>query len=697
MTLQRLGTVRWWIVPLSLATVAAFAIGQPLLDLLGHNPDFFVARGLTSLDVILLPPAVLLFPVVLAIPVLGLRWVGPRTAGLAHAIVIGILFALLTASIWITLVGADSPSILFAIVTVAAGGLFAICFTRYQLLQTAVVYACCALVAFAGWFLFMTPASDIVFASSSDLPTIADVTNPAPIVLVVFDEFPVATMIDSEGSLLGRVFPNFAALATDGVWYRNAVGVRQQTEEALPTILTGVGAEMGSVPMSADHPLNLFSLLSDTYDTVAMETITSLCPDFACENSSRQIDPLALRWGGMAVDLSVVYGHLTMPVGISDRLPAIDQTWGNFTTGERTEFDIIDRMLSIVEDDRREEVGRFLKTLEFDSAEPPLRFGHFLFPHHPWVLTADGQLTGVTGTPGSVRNGWTTDRWLVGQGYQRHLLQAQYSDTILGQVIDRMKQEEMYEETLLVVLADHGVTIRPGVEHQRIVTPDTVGTIAAVPLFIKYPSRFPGVAPGTIDDLRAETVDILPTVADVIGISVPWDLDGFSLLDPARAGRTESAMVGKQGSVLFGVAGTEKLAAAAEKEEWFPDGDPWSLTPPGWQGWLGRSIADLSATDVPGVTIKVDQQGALDNLAPEPEVLPVFLSGRITFDDQDATGREIVVIAVDGTVRSVTRTFEPEAESARFQVMVSPEWLHSCTNDVVAWLAAEPETASLQR
>ncbi|HEY6629207.1 MAG TPA: sulfatase-like hydrolase/transferase [Acidimicrobiia bacterium] len=698
MSLERLGSVRWWIVPLSLATIAAFAFGQPILDLLGNNPDFFIAIGMTPTDVILFPFAVLILPMVLAIPILALRWVGASTAGLAHAIAIGILFSLLAASTWITLLGGDPPVILFAVVCLGAGSAFAIEYTRYPLIQSTVTFLSLALIVFAGWFLLMTPANSVAFANSSDLPEIGDVANPVPVVLVVFDEFPVASMIDSEGSLLTKEFPSFGALAADSVWYRNAVGVRQQTQEALPTILTGVGAELGDVPTSADYPLNLFTLFSDSYDIAAMETITSLCPSFACANSSRRIDPTAQRWGGMAVDLAVIYGHVTLPADISDHLPPINQMWGNFTSGERTNFDMIDRFMRSVEDDRREEVSRFLNILHFDSAEPSLRFGHFLFPHHPWLVTADGQLTGVTYSPGSEGDGWGMDNWLIGQGYQRHLLQAQYSDTILGQSIDRLKQEGVYDDALVIVLADHGVTIRAGTENERTMTPDTVGTIAAVPLFVKYPSGFPGVEPGTIDDIRAETMDIMPTIAEVVGITVPWDMDGFSLLDPeSRATRTESVMIGKQGTVNFGVSGKEKLDAAAEKEEWFPDGDPWSLTPPGWSEWPGRSLADLDARDVPEISIKLEQQGLLDDLGQNPEVLPTFLSGRVTLDEA-ATGSEIVVIAVDGVVRAVTRTFDPTSQSAKFQVMIAPEWLHQGSNDVIAWLAvSDSKTSALVR
>jgi hypothetical protein len=55
MTFAQLGSGPWWKVPLSLATVGAFGFSQPLLDLLGRNPEFFIAQGFTPLDVTLYP------------------------------------------------------------------------------------------------------------------------------------------------------------------------------------------------------------------------------------------------------------------------------------------------------------------------------------------------------------------------------------------------------------------------------------------------------------------------------------------------------------------------------------------------------------------------------------------------------------------------------------------------------------------
>jgi hypothetical protein len=186
-------------------------------------------------------------------------------------------------------------------------------------------------------------------------------------------------------------------------------------------------------------------------------------------------------------------------------------------------------------------------------------------------------------------------------------------------------------------------------------------------------------------------------VADVIGVNLPWDVGGLSLLDPDRDLRKSSVMLGRKGPVRFGIDGTEKLIAAAAKEKWFPAGDPWSLAPPGWRGWLGLSMSDISAVDTPEVSVTVDQQGLLASLPPESDLLPVYLSGEIVLD-RTATGEEILVVSADGFVVAATRVFDPEGASASFEVLIPPNVLHPGNNDVVVWLADEgPSGHSLRR
>ena len=47
-------------------------------------------------------------------------------------------------------------------------------------------------------------------------------SNPAPIVWVVFDEFPVVTLMNGQYGLDGDHYPNFAKLAESSYWFRNA-------------------------------------------------------------------------------------------------------------------------------------------------------------------------------------------------------------------------------------------------------------------------------------------------------------------------------------------------------------------------------------------------------------------------------------------------------------------------------------------
>jgi hypothetical protein len=88
----------------------------------------------------------------------------------------------------------------------------------------------------------------------------------------------------------------------------------------------------------------------------------------------------------------------------------------------------------------------------------------------------------------------------------------------------------------------------------------------------------------------------------------------------------------------------------------------------------------------------------LESLPPEPEILPVFLSGTLRLENAATTGREILVVSSDGAVVAVTRVFDAEGSSARFEVMIPPDTLRTGENDVVVWLAVDgPEALSLQR
>ena len=98
--------------------------------------------------------------------------------------------------------------------------------------------------------------------------------------------------------------------------------------------------------------------------------------------------------------------------------------------------------------------------------------------------------------------------------------------------MDRLRETDLYQDSIVVVTADHGVGLTPG-GPRRLVTGDDEEVFADVlypPLLIKGP----GLEPGVTSDADAETIDIVPTLADLLGIDLPWSVDGISLRSTRR-------------------------------------------------------------------------------------------------------------------------------------------------------------------
>lgn len=668
------------------------ALAHPLLDLLGRNPEFFIVRRFPRFDLALLIGGLLAVGPVIGGLVLALKRISRRLGTTVHAFLLTVAGAAATAALLVNLGRAISTPVVFAAVVLGAGALAAVAFWRWPAARTGLALLGLAPLAVGAWLMLFTPMAQLLAAASPDLPEAVRVRHAHPVVLVVYDEFPVATMMLGDGSLDTERFPGFARLAADGVWYRNTVGVYQQTEEALPAILTGRHVADSGIPTTSSHPFNLFTMLSARYEVKALEHVTELCPQFVCDNLVRARESSAQRWRSLRYDLGVVYGHLILPPDLSRRLPPIDHTWGRFTETTTEQFDMIERFLDQVDDDRRREVDLFMDLLQFGS-RPALRFAHFLYPHHPWELTEDGRRHLAPRPVARDSVGWVEDGFLVAQGYQRHLIQALYADRMLGQILDRMEAEGVYDHAMIVVLADHGITIRPGVDHQRVITPETAGSIAMVPLFVKYPAGRGLMPPaGSVDDLRAETLDLLPTIAEVLGTRVPWEVDGLSLLDrEARLLRVETVAYGSYGPVPIGPDPAPLLAEIAYKEQWFPDGDPYSLVPPGWEGLVGTRA---TVVDEDGVIVTVQQSAQLAAHTAGADPVPAYLSGTVS-TGFEASGAEILVVLVEEEVVAVTRSHSPSGRLAAWEVMVPPEVIDRAASSVEVVLVrgspADPE------
>lgn len=637
---------------LHLAGLSALAVAQPLFDLLSDNVEFFAVRGSTRWDVVLfavgivvLPPLVLLGVEVLA----GLAHA--RAAALVHLVFVAALVGLLALQV---VRGVDLPSLLLVALAAALGAAAALLYRRARPARVLLSVLGATPVLFLVLFLFFSPVSRLL--DSPPQPHLARAPSGAPVVMVVLDELPIVSLMRADGEIDAKRYPNFARLAEDATWYRNTTTVHEWTTGAVPAILTG--ERPGGLPLFLDHPDNLFTLLGGSYDLNVHESQTHLCPPELCDPDR---EPLAERVGSLLSDLSIVYGHLVLPEDLSDELPSISTAWRDFGGGDGPQALLQagpaqsgGRPAAYTERDA--EVQEFVDSLE-PSERPTLSFLHVLLPHHPWEYLPDGKIyaSDLGFQPGLVNEGWTGDPELAIQAQQRHLLQVGYTDLALGRILDKLHETGLYDRSLVVVVADHGVSFRPHGERRR-VDEGNMEEIAFVPLFVKPP----GQTDGAIVDDHARTTDILPTIADILGVDVPWATDGRSLL--ARGGDGPDVRVGtSSGDVVVG--DDEELVerraqVLAHQIDLFGEGDD----EPGLFGigprpdLLGRPLDGLAGAVSGGPTFESYGESDYDPVAP---FAPVRVYGRI----EGAPAGQEIAVAVNGRVVAVTRSFEHDGDT----------------------------------
>ncbi len=668
---------------LELLGVCGIAVAQPTFDLLGKNAGLFVAwnttvpRALFLIGVVILVPALALFAVEVLI---GL--VIPRARAMVHVVLLALGVGVIVAE---ALKHATdlSPGVLIAL-GIAGALVVTFALARYLSLRTWLRYLSVAPIGFAALLLFASPAKKVVFDSH---PPAASVTvrEPHRVVMIVMDELPVTSILDGHGQIDAELFPNFAALARQGTWYRNSTTVAPYTEAAIPAIFTGQLPRPGrTVPVTAEHPQNLFTLLAKSYELNVRESVTRLCPTNLCPARLRStsVHPGVV---GMLRDVLSIWGDFADPGHRED--PAFAGLGGEDTQAMLT-------------------ANGFLNSLApagLPSAKPRLDVLHVLLPHFPWHYLPTGQ--DYAALPGHT-NGLHGQNWANDQVAElsriRHLLQVQATDTYIGRVIERLREIGDYDDTLFVVTADHGVAFDGG-GPIRGVTKTNVADIAFTPLFIKAPGQQSGGA----DDRPAQSGDVLPTMAAHLGVTIPWKVDGRSLLGPAGDGRdaekfslfewSRNALKPKVGDHYLHLDRAEEFAEVKRARVAPPNAfaDLRVFRAGRYGDLLGTVAAPLVAPGGAGFTAAVDgnlRYLAVDQAAPRT---PYAAIHGVTSEPRP--GRPLAVV-VNGVVAGLSFTYRaPGADHSEFWGTLVPRFFHNGRNFVQVFTIDGPTSAPVLR
>ena len=285
-------------------------------------------------------------------------------------------------------------------------------------------------------------------------------------------------------------------------------------------------------PAEAAPPrANLFTLLGDTYALDVRESVTRLCPDSLCPRA-KDGPAVRLRW--LLEDLAAVYLHRVIPPAWADRLPDVTNNWGGFFRGGQLAGSPtwMQQARRETARDRPALLREFFRRAARPGQEPRLHFLHLLFPHEPIAYLPDGTNYGQTWLRGTPEGRWDDHPWAIASAQQRHTLQAQLADRLLGELLDALESSGRLEDSLLLVTADHGMSFLAG-DTRRALSERNAQSVLRVPLFL----RTPGQKQGRRDPRPAMTVDILPTVLDHLGLDPALlELDGVSLAAEAPPG-----------------------------------------------------------------------------------------------------------------------------------------------------------------
>ncbi|WP_018811353.1 sulfatase-like hydrolase/transferase [Salinispora pacifica] len=642
---------------LELAALLGLAVTQPLLDVLGRSPDFFLFHRAGRGEIVQLVVLVAIVPT-LAVGALAAmsRLAGRTTRELTHTLLVGVLLTALAVQVGRhTTPLRGVPLLLLAVVVAAAA---TVAYRRWRAPARVLRVAALGPVVFVALFLLVSPTSAVVLPRwDGGTVGLARAGGHPPVVLLVLDELPLVSLLDPDRQIDADRFPHFAELAAGSTWYRNATGVSGWTPYALPAMLTGRYPDTGAAPHYSHHPDNLFTAFGGLYDIRAEESIARLCPPSRCET------PLGREqgMGVLARESAKLLARISAPT--ESRVDPAD------SYREQTAAEVgLDAAEPIPEDptfrwDRLSDnqparFSSFLAGLR-PSDGPTLHFLHLLMPHSPWAYLPSGMRYVAPEDFPNDGEGWAE------LARQRHLAQLGYTDRLIGETLRTLRATGLYDDALLVVTADHGVSFTEGAPGRGMGAIEVAADeVAWVPLFVKYP----GQRTGRVDDRDWQHVDLLPTLADEAAIRLPWAVDGLSAREAPRA----------QASKVFYDRPAQPIPIDGGVPTVAPPAAPHPL--------IGSTVPEQPTAGV----AQVENLAAFREVDPDQGLLPALVWGDLPDEVPDGTP---LAVAVNDRVAAVVPVVGRDEGGRRFAALIDDDrFFQPGTNQLDLFLVAPDGT-----
>lgn len=285
------------------------------------------------------------------------------------------------------------------------------------------------------------------------------------------------------------VSPRIDALASEGVLFENAQAQSSWTKAAVASIFTGLlpwrhGAAGDAARLASEAP-----------------------------NLTESLKALGYRTGGASSNgyVGPVYGF---DRGF-DRFAMTDRRFGRSQAVHDLALEWLD---------------------ELEGDEPFFLYVHTIDPHAPYVppkdlrerfapRVEDPAAGSVERVRRLIKGDEPATEETIADLVALYDAEIAANDRELGRFLDELRRRDRYEETLIVLTADHGEEFyeHGGWTHRQ----SLYSEVLDVPLIVKMPgARYAGARVET----PAQHADLLPTILELLGEPVPEGVDGESLL-----------------------------------------------------------------------------------------------------------------------------------------------------------------------
>lgn len=660
---------------MALVGLTGFAVSQPILSVAGENPTLFVFNNVDGLSLVAFALAVAIIPPLVLWALVVVVGLVNRRAGDVIFFVLAMVLAGCTAIQLAKSIGLENR-VALALVSAAAAIGFGVAIARYNVVRTWIRYTAILPALAVAMFLVASPTSDLL-QSRSEAVRAGDASVP-PVVFLMLDELPTQSLLGPDAAIDRVRYPNLAALADQATWYRKYSAMAAWTEVSVPSILSGTEPRADEA-LWTNYPDTIFSLLAPTHQLTTVESLTELCGFSDCGIETSGDDPASsgARIGNLSSRVAEIWQD-RISLGSSgdvdlgefgEQVTDVDADVDVDIDGPEVEGPGSDWMQLVLS--RPNQADAFMDALQAGD-QPGFYYLHLLFPHQPWRLGPMGRpYTSAKGNANAA-----SSEWNAAVEEQQHLWQLRYTDGVVGQIMDRLREAGLYDDAVIVVTSDHGVAFEGSAASGRELSDDTIADIAYAPLIVKAP----GQTSGNVDDSNLMAIDLLPTLAEAIGVRIPWSVAGHPAGSAEILSRgneklfydfgDDSARQQFEGIIRFDSSSGPSAASRSIGPIAAGSSPVTGLVAHlGLGGDLGRPLDDLGPT--PGGHAELF---GLAQLQHPPARRVAIVAGTVV----DPIAESAVLIALNGVVVSAA----PVEDDGTFRTLIPPGLLDSADNQV---------------